>query len=83
MMHKYTNDRLCVFYTCVSINSVIKWTSKGVVTMASKYGNPRGKAATDAKRKYNSKNYDRIYPYVKKARSPYIRERQRQAGLIA
>ena len=35
MMHKYTNDRLCVFYTCVSINSVIKWTSKGVVTMAS------------------------------------------------
>ena len=34
--------------------------------MASKYGNPRGKAATDAKRKYNSKNYDRIYPYVKK-----------------
>ena len=65
MMHKYTNDRLCVFYTCVSINSVIKWTSKGVVTMASKYGNPRGQAATDAKRKYNSKNYDRIYPYVK------------------
>ena len=36
--------------------------------MASKYGNPRGKAATDAKRKYNSKNYDRIYPYVKKGK---------------
>ena len=68
MMHKYTNDRLYVFYTCVSINSVIKWKSKGVVTMASKYGNPRGKAATDAKRKYNSKNYDRIYPYVKKGK---------------
>ena len=48
MMHKYTNDRLYVFYTCVSINSVIKWTSKGVVTMASKYGNPRGKAANAA-----------------------------------
>ena len=36
--------------------------------MASKYGNPRGKAATDAKRKYNSKNYDRIYPHVKKGK---------------
>ena len=37
--------------------------------MASKYGNPRGQAATDAKRKYNSKNYDRIYPYVKKGKN--------------
>ena len=36
--------------------------------MASKYGNPRGQAATDAKRKYNDKNYDRLYPYVKKGK---------------
>ena len=80
MMHKYTNDRLCVFYTCVSINSVIKWTSKGVVTMASKYGNPRGQAATDAKRKYNSKNYDRIYPYVKKGKKSVYQRAAKASG---
>ena len=72
MMHKYTNDRLCVFYTCVSINSVIKWTSKD--------GNPRGQAATDAKRKYNSKNYDRIYPYVKKGKKSVYQRAAKASG---
>ena len=74
MMHKYTNDRLCVFYTCVSINSVIKWTSKGVVTMASTYGNPRGKAATDAKRKRKRKKKLPVKAQKRKPpRNPAIR----------
>ena len=32
--------------------------------MAGKFETPRGQAATDAKRKYNEKSYDRIYPMV-------------------
>ena len=79
-MHKYTNVRLWVFYTCVSINSVIKWTGKGVVTMASKYGNPRGQAATAAKRNYNSKNYDRNYPYVKKGKKSVYQRAAKASG---
>ena len=48
--------------------------------MASKYGNPRGKAATDAKRKYNSKNYDRIYPYVKKGKKSVYQRAAKASG---
>lgn len=36
--------------------------------MAGKYETPRGQAATNAKRKYNAENYDRIYPMVKKGK---------------
>ena len=36
--------------------------------MAGKYETPRGKAATDAKRRYGAKSYDRIYPAVKKGK---------------
>lgn len=48
--------------------------------MASKYGNPRGQAATDAKRKYNSKNYDRIYPYVKKGKKSVYQRAAKASG---
>ena len=48
--------------------------------MASKYGNPRGKAATDAKRKYNSKNYDRIYPCVKKGKKSVYQRAAKASG---
>ena len=48
--------------------------------MASKYGNPRGQAATDAKRKYNSKNYDRIYPYVKKGNKSVYQRAAKTSG---
>ena len=48
--------------------------------MASKYGTPRGKAATDAKRKYNSKNYDRIYPYVKKGKKSVYQRAAKASG---
>lgn len=34
--------------------------------MPGKYETPRGKAATDAKRRYYEKTYDRLYPAVKK-----------------
>ena len=51
MMHKYTNDRLYVFYTCVSINSVIK-----------------------------CKNYDRIYPYVKKGKKSVYQRAAKASG---
>ena len=36
--------------------------------MAGKFETPRGQAATDAKRKYNEKSYDRIYPMVHKGK---------------
>lgn len=36
--------------------------------MAGKYETPRGSAATDAKRKYNAKAYDRLYPMVHKGK---------------
>lgn len=36
--------------------------------MPGKYDTPRGKAATDAKRRYNEKSYDRLYPAVKKGK---------------
>ena len=36
--------------------------------MPGKYETPRGKAATDAKRRYYEKSYDRIYPAVKKGK---------------
>ena len=36
--------------------------------MAGKYETPRGKSATDAKRRYYEKNYDRLYPAVKKGK---------------
>ena len=48
--------------------------------MARKYGNPRGQAATDAKRKYNSKNYDRIYPYVKKGKKSVYQRAAKASG---
>ena len=36
--------------------------------MPGKYETPRGKAATDAKRRYYEKTYDRLYPAVKKGK---------------
>ena len=36
--------------------------------MAGKFETPRGQAATDAKRKYNEKSYDRLYPMVHKGK---------------
>lgn len=36
--------------------------------MSEKYVIPRGKSATDAKRRYNAKAYDRIYPMVHKGK---------------
>ena len=36
--------------------------------MPGKYPTPRGKAATNAKRKYNENAYDRLYPAVHKGK---------------
>ncbi len=36
--------------------------------MPGKYETPRGKSATEAKRRYNEKAYDRIYPAIKKGK---------------
>lgn len=36
--------------------------------MAGKFETPRGAAATEAKRKYNAKAYDRLYPMVHKGK---------------
>ena len=41
---------------------------RGSRKMAGKFETPRGQAATDAKRKYNEKSYDRIYPMVHKGK---------------
>lgn len=48
--------------------------------MANKYGNPRGKAATNAKRKYNDENYDRIYPSVKKGKKAVYQRAAKVGG---
>ena len=41
---------------------------RGSGKMAGKFETPRGQAATDAKRKYNEKSYDRLYPMVHKGK---------------
>jgi len=40
--------------------------------MPGKYATPRGKAATNAKRRYSEKKYDRLYPFVPKGRKAEI-----------
>lgn len=49
--------------------------------MAGKYETPRGQSATDAKRKYNEKNYDRIYPMVKKGKKEIYLAAAQAAGM--
>ena len=49
--------------------------------MAGKYETPRGKAATDAKRRYGAKSYDRIYPAVKKGKKELYIAAARAAGM--
>ena len=49
--------------------------------MAGKYETPRGAAATDAKRKYNEKNYDRLYPMVHKGKKLVYVAAAKAAGL--
>lgn len=41
---------------------------------------PTRASATDAKRKYNSKNYDRIYPYVKKGKKSVYQRAAKASG---
>lgn len=48
--------------------------------MAGKYETPRGSAATDAKRKYNEKAYDRIYPMVHKGKKEIYIAAAKAAG---
>ena len=40
--------------------------------MPGKYATPRGKSATDAKRRYSEKNYERLYPFVPKGKKAEI-----------
>ena len=40
----------------------------------------KGTAATKAKNKYNSANYDRLYPYVEKGKKAYYEEEAKKAG---
>ncbi len=49
--------------------------------MAGKYETPRGAAATVAKRKYNAKAYDRIYPMVHKGTKEIYLATAQAAGL--
>ena len=49
--------------------------------MAGKYETPRGQAATNAKRKYNAENYDRIYPMVKKGKQAVYQAAATAAGM--
>ena len=41
----------------------------------------KGTSATKAKNKYNTANYDRLYPYVKKGRKAVYEEAAKKAGV--
>lgn len=41
----------------------------------------KGTSATKAKNKYNTANYDRLYPYVKKGRKVVYEEAAKKAGV--
>ncbi|MBU5438269.1 DUF1778 domain-containing protein [Tissierella sp. MSJ-40] len=41
----------------------------------------KGTSATRAKNKYNAKNYDRLYPYVKKGRKAVYEEAAQKSGM--
>lgn len=41
----------------------------------------KGKASTKAKNKYNSQNYDRMYPYVKKGKKAVYESAAAMAGM--
>lgn len=41
----------------------------------------KGTSATKAKNKYNTTNYDRLYPYVKKGRKAVYEEAAKKAGV--
>lgn len=49
--------------------------------MPGKYETPRGQAATDAKRKYNANNYDRLYPMVHKGKKEIYLSAAKAAGM--
>ena len=49
--------------------------------MPGKYETPRGKAATDAKRRYYEKTYDRLYPAVKKGKKEIYLAAAQAAGM--
>ena len=49
--------------------------------MPGKYETPRGKAATDAKRRYYEKSYDRLYPDVKKGKKELYLAAAQAAGM--
>lgn len=48
--------------------------------MPTKYETPRGAAATNAKRKYNEKTYDRIYPMVQKGKKALYQKAAEAGG---
>lgn len=49
--------------------------------MAGKYQTPRGQSATDAKRKYNEQNYDRVYLVVRKGKKAVYQAAAKAAGM--
>jgi len=49
--------------------------------MPGKYETPRGTAATEAKRRYNAKAYDRIYPMVHKGKKKIYLATAQAAGM--
>ena len=49
--------------------------------MAGKYQTLRGQSATDAKRKYNEQNYDRVYLVVRKGKKAVYQAAAKAAGM--
>ena len=49
--------------------------------MPGKYKTPRGKTATDAKRRYNESAYDRLYPSVHKGKKEKYLAAAEAAGM--
>ena len=42
--------------------------------------NNKGTSATKAKNKYNTANYDRLYPYVEKGKKAFYESEAKKAG---
>lgn len=54
---------------------------QGRIRMAGKYETPRGSAATEAKRRYNERNYDRLYPMVHKGKKALYMAAAESSGM--
>jgi len=88
--NKVTQVYLSILYTCVTIEKVVQFFisgKEGGKQMAEEKGRKpdtkntgQQKAATKAKNAFNGKNYERLYPFVKKGEKVKIERAASAAG---